>query len=30
MPGSEDVSALDIKYKKRGSVREWDMGKEGF
>ena len=26
----EGVSALDIKYKKRGSVREWDMGKEGF
>ncbi|KAI1786788.1 hypothetical protein LXA43DRAFT_1032038 [Ganoderma leucocontextum] len=26
----EEVSALDIKYKKRGSVREWDMGKEGF
>ena len=25
-----EVSALDIKYKKRGSVREWDMGKEGF
>ena len=24
------VSALDIKYKKRGSVREWDLGKEGF
>ncbi len=26
----EEVSALDIKYKKRGSVREWDLGKEGF
>ncbi|KAI0714627.1 hypothetical protein C8Q76DRAFT_795486 [Earliella scabrosa] len=25
-----EVSALDIKYKKRGSVREWDLGKEGF
>ena len=25
-----EVSALDIKYKKRGAVREWDMGKEGF
>ena len=24
-----EVSALDIKYKKRGAVREWDMGKEG-
>ncbi|KAI0756105.1 hypothetical protein C8Q80DRAFT_1264208 [Daedaleopsis nitida] len=27
---SGEVSALDIKYKKRGAVREWDMGKEGF
>ena len=27
---SGEVSALDIKYKKRGSVREWDLGKEGF
>ena len=26
----KEVSALDIKYKKRGSVREWDLGKEGF
>ena len=25
-----EVSALDIKYKKRGSVRDWDLGKEGF
>ena len=25
-----EVSALDIKYKKRGAVREWDLGKEGF
>jgi hypothetical protein len=24
------VSIMDIEYKKRGSVREWDMGKEGF
>lgn len=24
------VSVMDIEYKKRGSVREWDMGKEGF
>ncbi|KAH9923686.1 uncharacterized protein B0H18DRAFT_878426 [Fomitopsis serialis] len=23
-------SVMDIKYKKKGSVREWDMGKEGF
>lgn len=27
---SEGVSILDIEYKKRGSVREWDLGKEGF
>ena len=27
---SEGVSILDIEYKKRGSVREWDVGKEGF
>lgn len=25
-----DVSVLDIEYKKRGAVREWDLGKEGF
>lgn len=25
---SEGVSILDIEYKKRGSVREWDVGKE--
>ncbi|KIK67464.1 hypothetical protein GYMLUDRAFT_37595 [Collybiopsis luxurians FD-317 M1] len=24
------VSVMDIQYSKRGSVREWDMGKEGF
>ena len=24
------TSALDIKYTKRGAVREWDVGKEGF
>lgn len=24
------VSILDIEYKKRGSVREWDVGKEGL
>jgi hypothetical protein len=23
-------SIMDIEYKKKGSVREWDMGKEGF
>jgi len=27
---SEGVSILDIEYKKRGSVREWDLGKEGI
>ena len=27
---SEGVSILDIEYKKRGSVREWDVGKEGL
>lgn len=25
----EEVSVMDIQYKKRGSVREWDMGKDG-
>lgn len=25
-----EVSVLDIEYKKRGAVREWDLGKEGF
>jgi len=24
------VSIMDIEYKKRGTVREWDLGKEGF
>jgi hypothetical protein len=24
------VSVMDIQYKKRGTVREWDLGKEGF
>ncbi|RDB28365.1 hypothetical protein Hypma_016113 [Hypsizygus marmoreus] len=28
--GSEAVSIMDIEYKKRGAVREWDLGKEGF
>jgi len=23
-------SIMDIEYKKRGSIREWDLGKEGF
>ncbi|KAJ6609356.1 hypothetical protein B0H10DRAFT_2225995 [Mycena sp. CBHHK59/15] len=26
----EGVNIMEIEYKKRGSVREWDMGKEGF
>ncbi|KAJ3506347.1 hypothetical protein NLJ89_g6921 [Agrocybe chaxingu] len=26
----EGVSVMDIAYQKRGTVREWDMGKEGF
>ncbi|KAG6911256.1 hypothetical protein DXG01_002094 [Tephrocybe rancida] len=28
--GAEGVSIMEIEYKKRGSVREWDLGKEGF
>ncbi|OBZ68626.1 hypothetical protein A0H81_11474 [Grifola frondosa] len=24
------LGIMDIEYKKRGSVREWDLGKEGF
>lgn len=28
--GTEAVSVMDIEYKKKGSVREWDLGKEGF
>jgi hypothetical protein len=27
---AEGVSIMEIEYKKRGSVREWDLGKEGF
>lgn len=27
---SKGVSVMDIEYKKRGSVREWDLGKDGF
>lgn len=26
----EGVSIMEIEYKKKGSVREWDLGKEGF
>ncbi|KAJ3749856.1 hypothetical protein DFH05DRAFT_1531542 [Lentinula detonsa] len=26
----EAISTMNIQYSKRGSVREWDMGKEGF
>jgi len=25
-----EVGIMDIAYKKRGAVREWDLGKEGF
>jgi hypothetical protein len=28
--GGEGVSIMDIEYKKKGSVREWDMGKTDF
>ena len=27
---SEGIDIMSIEYKKRGSVREWDLGKEGF
>ena len=27
---SETVDLMSIQYKKRGAVREWDLGKEGF
>ena len=27
---SEGVDIMSIEYKKRGAVREWDLGKEGF
>ena len=27
---SEVVDIMSIEYKKRGAVREWDLGKEGF
>jgi len=26
----EGLNIMQIEYNKRGSVREWDMGKEGF
>lgn len=29
-PSSDTVDIMSIEYKKRGVVREWDMGKEGF
>ncbi len=28
--GSGEVDIMSIEYKKKGSVREWDLGKEGF
>ncbi|THH31024.1 hypothetical protein EUX98_g3156 [Antrodiella citrinella] len=28
--GSNSLDIMEIEYKKKGSVREWDMGKEGF
>jgi len=28
--GGDGVTVMDIEYKKRGTVREWDVGKEGF
>lgn len=27
---SEGIDIMSIEYKKRGAVREWDLGKEGF
>jgi len=27
---SGGVSVMEIEYKKRGTVREWDLGKEGL
>lgn len=27
---SDTVDIMSIEYKKRGAVREWDLGKEGF
>lgn len=28
--GSGELDIMSIEYKKKGSVREWDLGKEGF
>jgi hypothetical protein len=28
--GTESISIMDIEYKRKGSVREWDLGKDGF
>ena len=28
--GDETASIMDIEYTRRGAVREWDLGKEGF
>ena len=28
--GADGPNVMDIAYKKRGSVREWDLGKDGF
>jgi len=28
--GSGELNIMEIEYKKKGSVREWDLGKEGF
>lgn len=28
--GGDGVTVMDIEYTKRGTVREWDLGKEGF
>jgi hypothetical protein len=28
--GVEGVSVMNIEYNKKGTVREWDLGKEGF
>lgn len=29
-PSGDVVDIMSIEYKKRGAVREWDLGKEGF
>ncbi|KAF9535714.1 hypothetical protein CPB83DRAFT_842209 [Crepidotus variabilis] len=28
--GADAINVMDIEYSKKGSVREWDLGKEGF